>query len=116
MPNGGRLLRSDTMPDCPWGVVMDIMVVLFAVWGLVTILFLGLLFYRSRVSRTETDWIPLSGDAREDKAIAAQKVIEAKVRKLNFPIHALGAAWVVVALVVAGFWFYHGIMTPPPVK
>ena len=95
---------------------MDIMVILFAVWGLVTVLFLALVVYRSRVSKRETDWIPLSNDAREEQAIAAQKVTEAKIRKLNFPIHALGAVWVVVALVVAGVWFYHGIMTPPPVK
>jgi hypothetical protein len=94
---------------------MDIMVILFAVWGLVTILFLGLVFYRSRVSKRETDWIPLSGDAREEQAIAAQKVSEAKIRKLNFPIHALGAASAIMLLVIAGFWFYHGIMTPPPV-
>jgi cell division septal protein FtsQ len=95
---------------------MDIMIALFAIWGLVTILFVVLVFYRSRISKKETDWIPLSGDAREEKAIEAQKVSEMKIRKLGFPIHALGAAWVVVALVIVGFWFYHGITTPPPVK
>jgi uncharacterized ion transporter superfamily protein YfcC len=95
---------------------MDILVVLFVVWGLVTILFLGLVFYRSRISRRESDWIPLSNDAREEKAIEAQKVSEMKIRKLGLPIHALGTVWVVVALVIVGFWFYHGITTPPPVK
>ena len=94
---------------------MDIMVVLFVVWGLVTILFLGLVFYRSRMSRKESDWIPLSDDAREDKAIEAQKATETEVHKLDFPIRALGAAWVVVALVIVGYWFYHGLMTQPPV-
>ena len=95
---------------------MDIMIALFAIWGLVTILFVVLVFYRSRISKKETDWIPLSGDAREEKAIEAQKVSETKIRKLDFPIHALGTVWVVVALVIVGFWFYHGITTPPPVK
>ncbi len=94
---------------------MDIMIALFAVWGLVTILFVALVFYRSRISKKETDWIPLSNDVREEKAIEAQKVSEMKIRKLGFPIHALGAVWVVVALVIAGFWFYHGITTPPPI-
>jgi uncharacterized ion transporter superfamily protein YfcC len=94
---------------------MDIMVVLFVVWGLVTILFLGLVFYRSRLTRRETDWIPLSDDAREEQAIEAQKVIEKKSHKLDLPIRALGAAWVIMLLVVVGFWFYHGIMTPPPI-
>lgn len=93
---------------------MDILVVLFAVWGLVTILFLALYFYRSRIGKKETDWIPLSGDAKGEQAIAAQKVSEMKVHKLDFPIHALGAVWVIMALVVAGYWLYHGIMTPPP--
>ncbi len=94
---------------------MDTSVALFAAWGLVTILFFGLVFYRSRLTKKETDWIPLSGDAREEQAIEAQKVIEKKSHKLDLPIRALGAVWVIVLLVMVVFWFYHGIMTPPPV-
>ena len=56
--------------------------------GLVTFLFFGLLFYRSRLTKKESDWIPLSDDAKEEKAIEAQKVIETKTHKLDFPIHA----------------------------
>ena len=93
---------------------MDTMVALIAAWGLVTILFFGLVFYRSRLTRRETDWIPLSGDAREEQAIEAQKVSEMKSHKLDLPIRALGAAWVILLLVIVGFWFYHGITTPPP--
>ncbi len=93
---------------------MDTSVALFAAWGLVTILFFGLVFYRSRLTKKETDWIPLSGDAREEQAIEAQKVIEKKSHKLDLPIRALGAVWVIMLLVLVGFWFYHGIMTPPP--
>jgi UDP-N-acetylmuramyl pentapeptide phosphotransferase/UDP-N-acetylglucosamine-1-phosphate transferase len=94
---------------------MDTMVVLFIVWGLITIVFLALVFYRSRLTKGETDWIPLSDDAKEEHAIEAQKVIETKTKKFTIPIRALGAAWVVVALVIVGFWFYHGITTPPPI-
>ena len=94
---------------------MDTMVVLFAVWGLVTILFFGLVFYRSRITKKETDWIPLSDDAREEKAIEAQKVIQMKTHKLDLPVRALGAVWVIMLLVMVVFWFYHGIMTPPPI-
>ena len=93
---------------------MDTMVVLFAVWGLVTILFFGLVFYRSRITKKETDWIPLSDDAREEQAIEKQKVSEMKSHRLDLPIRALGAIWVLVLLVMVVFWFYHGIMTPPP--
>jgi len=95
---------------------MDIMVVLFVVWGLVTILFVALYFYRSRISRRETDWIPLSNDAREEKAIEAQKLSEMKVHKLDLPIRILGVLWVIMLVVVVVYWFYHGLMTPPPVK
>jgi len=92
------------------------MVILFVVWGLITIVFLALVFYRSRLTKNETDWIPLSDDAKEDQAIEEQKVIETKSSRFNAPIRALGAAWVVMALVVVGFWIYHGINTPPPIK
>jgi hypothetical protein len=102
------------MPDSPRGLIMDTMVILFAVWGLVTILFLALAFYRSRLTRREADWIPLSGDAKEEQAIEAQKVIETKRRKFDLPIRLLGILWVLMLLAVVGFWFYHGITTPPP--
>ena len=95
---------------------MDTMVVLFTVWAVITVLFLVLVVYRSRLTKKETDWIPLSDDAKEDQAIEAQKVIEVKSHKITVPIRALGVAWVVLAVVVVGFWFYHGIMTPPPIK
>jgi uncharacterized ion transporter superfamily protein YfcC len=95
---------------------MDTLVLLFAIWGVVTILFLALVFYRSRLTKKETDWIPLSDDAKEDQAIEAQKVIEVKTHRVTIPIRALGVIWVVMAVVILGFWFYHGIMTPPPMK
>jgi len=90
--------------------------VLFIVWGLITIFFLALVFYRSRLTKRETDWIPLSDDAKEQQAIEAQKVMETKSSRFNVPIRALGTAWVVMALVIVGFWLYHGITTPPPIK
>ena len=94
---------------------MDTMIALFVVWGLVTVVFLGLVIYRSRITKKETDWIPLSDDAKEEQAIETQKVSEMKVHKLDVPIRALGIVWVIMLLVIVGYWFYHGIMTPPPV-
>ena len=94
---------------------MDTMIALFVVWGLVTVVFLGLVFYRSRISKKESYWIPLSDDAKEEQAIETQKVSEMKIHKLDLPIRALGALWVIMLLLVVGYWFYHGIMTPPPV-
>ncbi len=95
---------------------MDTMVLLFTVWAVITVLFLVLVVVRSRMTKKETDWIALSDDAKEDQAIEAQKVMEVKSRKFAIPIRALGVAWIVLAVVVVGFWFYHGIMTPPPIK
>ena len=94
---------------------MDTMVLLFTVWAVISVLFMVLVFSRSRLTKKETDWIPLSDDAKEDQAIEAQKVIEIKTRKFTIPIRALGALWVVMAVVIVGFWFYHGITTPPPI-
>lgn len=88
---------------------------LFGVWGVITVVFLGLLFYRSRLTRKETDWIPLTEDAREEKAIQAQTVIEMKTRRLTVPIRTLGVVSLVMLLVILGFWLYHGISTPPPI-
>ena len=95
---------------------MDTMVLLFTIWAVITVLFLVLVIVRSRMTKKETDWIPLSDDAKEDQAIEAQKVIERKTHKFAIPIRALGVLWVATAVVVIGFWLYHGIMTPPPIK
>ena len=95
---------------------MDTMVLLFTSWAVITVFFLVLVFVRSRLTKKETDWIPLSDDAKEDQAIEAQKVIQMKTHKITVPIRALGVLWVAMAVVVVGFWLYHGIMTPPPIK
>ena len=88
---------------------------LFIAWAVVSFLFLILVIYRSRLTKGETDWIPLSNDAKEEQAIKAQTVIEAKTKKLNVPIHALGTLSVVMLLVILGVWFYQGITTAPPI-
>jgi hypothetical protein len=87
---------------------------LFTAWGLVTITLIALLIYRSRLENQETDWIPLTDDEREDKAIRAQTMIEMKAQRLTMPIRALGTLSVVLLLAIVGFWLYQGITTPPP--
>jgi hypothetical protein len=93
---------------------MTVYMWLFIAWGLVTIAFFALLMYRSRLTKQETAWISLTDDAREDRAIQAQTMIEMKARKLTLPIRALGTASVVILLAILGFWIYEGIMNPPP--
>ena len=89
-------------------------IVLVSIWGVVTIALFALVIYRSRLESRETDWIPLTEDDKEDRAIKAQTVIEMKTRRLTLPIQALGTLSVVLLLVIIGFWMYKGITTPPP--
>ncbi len=84
-----------------------------AVWAVITITFFALVIYRSRLTKQETDWIPLTDDDREERAIKSQTIIEMKTKKLTWPIRMLGTASVVVLLAVVVYWFYLGIVTPP---
>jgi hypothetical protein len=86
---------------------------LFSVWGLITLSLVVLLIYKSRLTRQETDWIPLTDDDREDRAIKSQSMIEMKTRKLVWPIRALSALSVVLIFVILAYWIYMGISTPP---
>ena len=87
---------------------------LFSAWGLVTVGLVLLLIYRSRLTRQESDWIPLTGDEREERAIKTQTMIEMKTRKLILPIRALGGASAVLLLVILVYWIYTGTTTSPP--
>jgi hypothetical protein len=93
---------------------MTTIITLAAVWGTITLAFAILLLYRRSLTKQESDWIPLTDDAREDKAIEEQSIIEMKTNKLTVPIRALGTLSVVLFLVIVGYWLYHAIVTPPP--
>lgn len=92
---------------------MTTLIVLASVWAVITITFFALLMYRRGLVKQESDWIPLTDDAREDSAIQAQTVIEMKTKKLTVPIRALGTLSIVLLLAIVGFWVYLSIFTPP---
>lgn len=92
---------------------MTTLIVLGSVWAVITITFFALLMYRRGLVKQESDWIPLTDDAREDSAIQAQTVIKMKTKKLTVPIRALGTLSIVILLVIVGFWVYLSIFTPP---
>ena len=92
---------------------MNTLSILGLIWGVITILFVVLLIYRRTITKGETDWIPLTDDAAEDKAIQAQTVVEMKTRKLTIPIRTLGTLSVIMLLVILGIWLYQSIFTPP---
>lgn len=92
---------------------MHTLIVLASVWAVITITFFALLMYRRGLVKQESDWIPLTDDAREDSAIQAQTIIEMKTKKLTVPIRALGTLSIVLLLGIVGFWVYLSIFTPP---
>lgn len=87
---------------------------LIGAWGLVTGALVVLIICRSRLESKESDWIPLTDDAREERAIQEQTAIEKKAHKLDWPIRVLGALCVLLLLAVIGYWLYSGITGPPP--
>jgi hypothetical protein len=93
---------------------MSTLGVLVAVWAVITIAFIILLLYRRALTNQEADWIPLTDDAREERAIQNQTIIEMKTRKLTIPIRTLGTLSVVLVLVIFGFWLYQSIYGQPP--
>ena len=89
---------------------MNMLVGLLVAWGGVTVALVVLIIYRARLESKETDWIPLTDDAREDRAIQQQIAIEKKTHKLNWPIRILGILCVVL-LLAAGAWFLYSEFT-----
>lgn len=93
---------------------MDTLVIMGSIWGVITLAFFVLLMYRRGLVKQESDWIPLTDDAKEDSAIQAQTIIEMKTKKLTVPIRALGTLSLVLLLAIVGMWLFHSIFTPPP--
>jgi hypothetical protein len=83
-------------------------------WVVVTLALAVLLIVRARLESQESDWIDLTEDDKEDRAIQTQTVIEKKAQKLVWPIRVLGAISILLLLAILGIWVYSGIMTPPP--
>ena len=87
---------------------------LAATWALITGVLIVLYIYRSRLESRETDWIPMTEDAREEQAIQEQQAIEGKVHKFDRPIQALGILSAVLLLALVGIWVYQGLTSRPP--
>jgi uncharacterized membrane protein len=95
---------------------MSTLGVLIAVWAVITVAFIILLLYRRGLTSHEADWIPLTEDAREERAIEAQTMVEMKTKKLTIPIRTLGTLSVVILLVIFGIWLYQSIYGQPSVQ
>jgi hypothetical protein len=109
-----QLSLSDTVSEFSGGLTMVPIIAMSSVWAVITIAFVVLVLYRRSLTKQESDWIPLTDDAKEDSAIQAQTVIEMKTRKLTVPIRTLGTLSLLMLLVIVGFWLFHSLFTPPP--
>lgn len=87
---------------------------LIAAWALVTGALVVVIICRTRLESKESDWIPLTDDAREERAIQEQAVIEKKAHRLDWPIRVLGALCVLLLLAIVGYWIYSGLSSPRP--
>jgi len=80
---------------------------LLIAWGVVTAVFLVLLFRRSLLSSYEDDQIFL--DAAEEPMAREQRGLVAKINALSRPIMGTGILAGVLLLVIAGMWLKEGL-------
>jgi hypothetical protein len=80
---------------------------LLIAWGVVTAVFLSLLFRRSLLSSHEDDQIFL--DAAEEHMAQEQRELVAKINALSRPIMGTGILAGVLLLLIAGMWLKEGL-------
>ncbi len=80
---------------------------LLIAWGVVTAVFLGLLFRRSLLSSHEDDQIFL--DAAEEHMAREQRELVAKINALSRPIMGTGILAGLLLLLIAGMWLREGL-------
>jgi hypothetical protein len=76
-------------------------------WIAVTVVFVGLLIWRSLLASHEDDQIFL--DAAEEHMAREQRELIARIKKLTRPIATSGIASGVLLLVIVGMWLYEGL-------
>ncbi len=82
---------------------------LLIAWGIVTGIFLILLFYRSTLTRQEDDQLFIDESASISSAATNQRELVAKVNKISPLIKTVGAISGVMLLVIAGWAVYIGL-------
>ena len=85
---------------------------LLIAWGIVTGIFLLLLFYRSTLTRQEDDQLFID-ESSSSKAIEQSQLI-AKVNKINPLVKMVGATSGLMILAIAGWAVYIGLNSVQP--
>ncbi len=80
---------------------------LLIVWGIATVIFIGLLIWRSLLSSHEDDQIFL--DPSEAHLVKEQRELVGKIDMLGRPLLTTGITSGVLLLVMAGMVVYHGL-------
>jgi hypothetical protein len=81
-------------------------------WGIVTVVFIILLFYRSTLTRQEDDQLFL--DESASGLETEQRELIAKVNKINPLVKMVGATSGLMILVIAGWAVYIGFNSVQP--
>ena len=85
---------------------------LLIVWGVVTGIFLLLLFYRSTLTRQEDDQLFI--DESSSSRATEQRQLIAKVNKINPLVKIVGATSGLMILAIAGWAVYIGLNSVQP--
>ena len=85
---------------------------LLIAWGIVTGIFIILLFYRSTLTRQEDDQLFI--DESASSMATEQRQLIAKVNKINPLVKGMGATSGVMILVIAGWAVYIGLNSVQP--
>jgi hypothetical protein len=85
---------------------------LLIVWGVVTGIFLMLLFYRSTLTRQEDDQLFI--DESSSSRATEQRQLIAKVNKINPLVKMVGATSGLMILAIAGWAVYIGLNSVQP--
>ncbi|HTZ33660.1 MAG TPA: hypothetical protein VMH31_14465 [Methylomirabilota bacterium] len=95
------------MPETMESVLTGPMMYLLIGWGVVTVVFLALLAWRSVLTSHEDDQIFL--DAAENHMAKEQRELVAKINMLSRPVLMSGICSGVLLLVIAGLFVYQGL-------
>lgn len=76
---------------------------LLVVWLLVTCAFVAVVVFRSRLLAQEGDWINLNAEDEQREAQTV-KMVEQKIKKLHWPILALGALSLLLLVAMVAVW------------
>lgn len=85
----------------------DYLLILLIIWGVITVVLIGLLIYRGVLTTREDDELIL--DSAEAHILREQQELVAKINKLRLPLIVVGTASGVLALVIAGIWIWRGL-------